>query len=68
MASQYSDLSIEQALITVEGMSEAIDQLLSWNENIESTDDFRTSPHGMQLLAANCMMITALGEYSSRIF
>lgn len=66
MASQYSELNIEQALITLEGMSEAIDQLLTWNEDIESTDDYKSSPQGMQLLAANCMLITALGEGINR--
>lgn len=66
MESQYSEFNIEQTLLTLEDMSDAIAQLLEWNENVKSTDDYNCSPQGMQLLAANCMLITAIGEGINR--
>lgn len=66
MESQYSESNITQALLTLEDMSKAILQLMEWNENISSTDDFTGSMHGMQLLAGNCMLITAIGEGINR--
>lgn len=66
MASQYSEFNIEQTVLTLEDISDAIKQLLEWNVNIESTDDYRRSRQGVQLLAANCMLITAIGEGINR--
>lgn len=40
----------------------AIGQLKEWNEDVSSTEDYYTSPGGMQKLAANCMLIEAIGE------
>lgn len=40
----------------------AIGQLQEWNSSVESTDDYYLSPEGMQKLAANCMLIEAIGE------
>lgn len=40
----------------------AIGQLQEWNSSIKSTDDYYLSPEGMQKLAANCMLIEAIGE------
>ena len=36
--------------------------LISWNADINSVDDWATSPAGMQRLAGNAMMIEAIGE------
>lgn len=66
MESQYSKLNIEQSLLTLEDISDAIEQLIDWNKYVESTDDYNCSSNGMQLLAANCMLITAIGEGINR--
>ncbi|MDE6410496.1 MAG: DUF86 domain-containing protein [Muribaculaceae bacterium] len=62
MESHYSDSAKRRALHTLISIEEAIQQLIEWNENVNSTDDFACSPTGMQLLAANAMLITAIGE------
>lgn len=46
---------------------EAIDNLQDWNASFSSSDDFHTSPDGMKTLAANCMLIEAIGEGFRRI-
>ena len=40
----------------------AITQLQEWNQSVSSVDDYYLSPEGMQKLAANCMLIEAIGE------
>lgn len=40
----------------------AIGQLQEWNSSVKFTDDYYLSPEGMQKLAANCMLIEAIGE------
>ena len=40
----------------------AILQLMDWNSNIISSDDYYSSPDGMKNLAASCMLIEAIGE------
>ena len=40
----------------------AIRQLQEWNNSVESVDDYYFSSEGMQKLAANCMLIEAIGE------
>jgi uncharacterized protein with HEPN domain len=47
---------------TLEQINTAINQLKEWNEDVESADDFYLSSSGMQKLAANCMLIEAIGE------
>ena len=64
---QYSDSDIRRALQTFESIGETITQLIEWNKSIHFTDDYYTSPTGMQLLAANCTLITAIGEGINRI-
>lgn len=66
MESPYSERDIHQFLLTVEDMSDAIVRLLEWNENVDSSSYYTGSSQGMQLLAANCMLITALGEGVNR--
>lgn len=40
----------------------AIGQLQEWNSSIKVVEDYYLSPEGMQKLAANCMLIEAIGE------
>ena len=62
MELQYSDSAKRRALQTLLSIEEALDQLIDWNINIQSADDFVCSPTGMQLLAADAMLISAIGE------
>jgi len=43
-------------------IEKAIEQLQEWNSSVKSVDDYYLSPEGMQKLAANCMLIEAIGE------
>ena len=45
----------------------AIDNLLEWNKEYSEADDFLKSPGGMKTLAANCMLIEAIGESVKKI-
>jgi uncharacterized protein with HEPN domain len=47
---------------TLEQINTAIGQLKEWNEDVDCADDFYLSSSGMQKLAANCMLIEAIGE------
>ncbi|MBQ9678386.1 MAG: DUF86 domain-containing protein [Prevotella sp.] len=47
---------------TLEQIRTAIAQLKEWNEGVNSADDYYMSSDGMQKLAANCMLIEAIGE------
>ena len=47
---------------TLEQIDTAINQLKEWNEGIDDADEFYLSSSGMQKLAANCMLIEAIGE------
>lgn len=67
MLSRYSDANISHSILTLESIEETIDQIIHWNKSIVVEDDFLTSQNGMQLLAANCMLITAIGEGINRI-
>ena len=57
----------ERVLLTLNSISETIENLIDWNENVRSADDYYCSSGGMQLLAANCTLITAIGEGVNRI-
>ena len=67
MESPFSDTDKARALQTLESIEETINQLIEWNSNVSSADDYYTSPNGSQLLAANCTLITAIGEGINRI-
>jgi len=41
--------------------------LLEWNEGVQGTDEWTRSSAGMQKLAANCMLIEAIGEAIRKI-
>ena len=41
---------------------QAILDLQQWNENAKDADEWLSSPDGMKTLAANCMLLEAIGE------
>ena len=43
-------------------IKQAILDLQQWNESIASADDWLSSAEGMKTLAANCMLLEAIGE------
>ena len=47
---------------TLEQINTAIGQLKEWNEDVDDADVFYLSSSGMQKLAANSMLIEAIGE------
>ncbi len=67
MQLQFSDSDKKKALQTLESIEETILHLIDWNKNICSSDDFYISQNGIQLLAADCTLITAIGEGINRI-
>lgn len=67
MLSQYSEADIRRALQTFESIKGTIVQLIEWNQHVDSVEDYYGSQSGMQLLAANCTLITAIGEGVNRI-
>ena len=67
MLFQYSDSDILRAIQTLESIEEIITQIIEWSKDIHSTEDYYGSMRGMQLLAANCTLITAIGEGVNRI-
>ncbi len=66
MQSQFSKDN-NRALQTLIQVEKVICQLIEWNQKIYSVDDYYKSESGMQLLAANCTLITAIGEGINRI-
>lgn len=48
-------------------IQEAIQNLELWNASINEVDDLLSSPSGMKTLAADCMLIEAIGEGIKRI-
>ncbi len=62
MESQYSDSAKRRARQTLVSIKETIQQLIDWNKNVKSVDDFVFTQTGMQLLAADAMLISAIGE------
>lgn len=67
MPLQFSEAERSRAILTLNDIIHTIDQLVEWNENINSSADYYLSQSGMQLLAANCTLITAIGEGINRI-
>lgn len=67
MPSQYSKYNKLRARQTLESIHETLVQLIEWNKEVNSADDYYASQSGMQLLAANCTLITAIGEGINRI-
>jgi uncharacterized protein with HEPN domain len=52
---------------TFEQIRTAIGQLQEWNADVSSAEDYYQSSSGMQKLAANCMLIEAIGEGIKKI-
>lgn len=67
MLSQYSDSEKLRALQTLESIEKTISRLIKWNKEVASPDVYYDSEWGMQLLTANCTLITAIGEGVNRI-
>lgn len=68
MESKYYDPNKkERALLTLNSISETIINLMEWNREVRSSEDYYSSTGGMQLLAANCTLFTAIGEGINRI-
>ena len=67
MLSKYSDADKDRAVLTLHSIAKTIDELIVWNKNIHSVEDYYSTQTGMQLLAANCTLITAIGEGINRI-
>lgn len=66
MESLSSDI-LEQIRETLLSIRKSIDLLLEWNEGLESADEWHDSSNGMQKLAANCMLIEAIGEAVKKV-
>jgi len=47
---------------TFEQINTALNQLKEWNEDVMTADEFYLSSSGMQKLAANSMLIEAIGK------
>ena len=67
MLSKYSDTDKDSAILTLQSIEKTIDELIEWNKHIHSVEDYYSTQTGMQLLAANCTLITAIGEGVNRI-
>lgn len=59
--------SLEILHETLLNIRKSIIMLLEWNEGVQSTDEWLDSSSGMQKLAANCMLIEAIGEAVKKI-
>lgn len=58
-------LSLEQRELIKRTLTQlllAIDHLQEWNADLKDTSEWTHSSEGMQKLAANCMLIEAIGE------
>lgn len=55
---------VEDQLLQIQ---EAIHNLETWNASLTNVDELLLSPDGMKTLAADCMMIEAIGEGIKRI-
>ena len=63
-------ISYHQLLIvkdTLQQIHDAIIHLQEWNSEMVTVNDLLTSPEGTKTLAANCMLIEAIGEGFKKI-
>lgn len=65
MESQYSNTAI--VIETLSQIQKAIKQLFEWNKDISSYEDYLSTQEGSKILAANCMLIEAIGEGIKKI-
>lgn len=66
MELEYSE-NVRLAHETLLNIRKAISMLLNWNADVESVDEWLTSPLGMQRLAGNAMMIEVIGEEVKKV-
>ena len=59
--------NIEIVHETLLNIKKSILLLTEWNKDVQSTEEWTNSPFGMQKLAANCMLIEAIGEAIKQI-
>ena len=52
---------------TLLNIRKAILMLQEWNKDVQSPDEWVSSPSGMQKLAGNCMLIETIGESVKKI-
>jgi uncharacterized protein with HEPN domain len=52
---------------TLSQIQQAISNLEEWNASVSDVNDLLSSPSGMKTLAADCMLIEAIGEGVKRI-
>lgn len=67
MPSPSSESDRQRCRQTLENIENTILQLIEWNKSVSCADDYYNTPSGLQLLAANCTLITAIGEGINRI-
>ena len=63
-------ISLRQLIIAkdqLEQIRDAIQQIQQWSVSVKSAEDFVLSPEGMKTLAADCMLIEAIGEGVKKI-
>ena len=63
-------ISIQQLKIVEDALSlilDSIHNLEAWNESLTCVHDFHNTPEGVKTLAADCMLIEAIGESIKRI-
>lgn len=61
----YQQLQIVEDIL--DQIHKAILDLKEWNKDIDSPDTWLLSPDGMKTLAANCMLIEAIGESFKKV-
>lgn len=66
MELEYSE-NVRLARETLLNIRKANSMLLDWNADVESVDEWLTSPLGMQRLAGNAMMIEVIGEEVKKV-
>lgn len=64
---QYMSFDKDIVKDTLLQICEAMEQLIDWNKNISTPDDYATTPDGVKTLAATCMLIEAIGEGIKKI-
>lgn len=65
-----ASISLQQLKVVEDQLrqiQEAIQNLELWNVSVNEVDDLLSSPSGMKTLAADCMLIEAIGEGIKRI-
>ena len=59
-SSSFENIAVARNCLTK--MIKACENLLLWNEQVQSAEDYLKSPWGMEKLAASSMLIEAIGE------